>query len=225
MDKNALFSVRAKKLGIMLRGARSTYCKSSEDCAAALGVPVEVYEQFERGEQSPSLPQLELFAYFLQIPMDYFWEDHTPDQASPNLSQFNLVALLNVRNRVIGAMLRKQRLERALSANDLADKLGLKLEQYQAYETGRQAIPVTILESFCEALGNPVSVFQDDHGPVGTFFMQERSARGFKELTPELQKFVVQPVNRPYLELAKRLSEMDVNKLRSVAEGLLEITL
>jgi hypothetical protein len=41
----------------------------------------------------------------------------------------------------------------------------------------------------------------------------------------DLQTFVSKPINRPYLELAQRLSEMSVDKLRSVAEGLLEITL
>jgi len=37
--------------------------------------------------------------------------------------------------------------------------------------------------------------------------------------------FISKPVNRPYLQLAQRLSEMSVEKLRMVAEGLLEITL
>ena len=40
-----------------------------------------------------------------------------------------------------------------------------------------------------------------------------------------MQQFVSKPVNQPYLELAQRLSEMSVERLRSVAEGLLEITL
>jgi len=40
----------------------------------------------------------------------------------------------------------------------------------------------------------------------------------------EMQVFVSKPINRPYLELAIRLSEMSVDRLRSVAEGLLEIT-
>ena len=47
----------------------------------------------------------------------------------------------------------------------------------------------------------------------------------FKEMPPELQAFVAKPINLPYLELAQRLSEMSVDKLRAVAEGLLEITL
>jgi hypothetical protein len=47
----------------------------------------------------------------------------------------------------------------------------------------------------------------------------------FAELSPELQDFISKPINRPYLEIAQRLGEMSVEKLRAVAEGLLEITL
>jgi hypothetical protein len=44
-------------------------------------------------------------------------------------------------------------------------------------------------------------------------------------LPVELQDFVSKPINRPYLEIAHRLSEMPADQLRAVAEGLLAITL
>ena len=47
----------------------------------------------------------------------------------------------------------------------------------------------------------------------------------FDGLSPELQDFISKPINRPYLEIAQRLGDMSVEKLRTVAEGLLEITL
>ena len=53
----------------------------------------------------------------------------------------------------------------------------------------------------------------------------QKSVQQFLELPKELQDFVCQPVNRPYLELAVKLSSMSTDKLRSVAEGLLDITL
>jgi transcriptional regulator with XRE-family HTH domain len=225
MKLDALYSVRAKKIGVVLRSMRSTHGKSLEECAAAMAVSLEEYKLFERGEQSPSLPQLELMAYYLKIPLEYFWNNEIPAAESHNLEGTNRSALLNLRNRVIGALLRNRRVGQNLSVPDLADKTGLSIEQLQTYETGRSAVPFAVLEVLCEAISCPVSTFQDDRGPVGSFFVQERSTRGFKNLSPELQKFVVQPINQPYLELAKRLSEMDVDKLRSVAEGLLEITL
>ncbi len=47
----------------------------------------------------------------------------------------------------------------------------------------------------------------------------------FDELPPEVQAFVVEPVNIGYLETAMRLSKLDVHRLRRIAEGLLDITL
>ena len=47
----------------------------------------------------------------------------------------------------------------------------------------------------------------------------------FIELPIELQEFILKPVNQPYLEIAQKLSRMSVDKMRDVAEGLLDITL
>jgi hypothetical protein len=74
-------------------------------------------------------------------------------------------------------------------------------------------------------LNIPIKDCFDKQGPVGQWANQQRLIQDFQILTPELQEFVSRPVNRPYLELAQRLSEMSVDKLRAVAEGLLEITL
>jgi hypothetical protein len=53
---------------------------------------------------------------------------------------------------------------------------------------------------------------------------QQQAIQDFKKLSPELQDFVCRPVNRPYLDLALKLSELSTEKLRSVAENLLDIT-
>ena len=54
--------------------------------------------------------------------------------------------------------------------------------------------------------------------------MSEEAIRDFLELPLELRQFVGMPVNRPYLDLAMKLSSMSKDKLRSVAEDLLDIT-
>ena len=81
------------------------------------------------------------------------------------------------------------------------------------------------LEMLSDKLHQSIKYFEDQHGPVGMWSAQQRAMEDFKELPPEMQIFVSKPINRPYLELAQRLSEMSVEKLRAVAEGLLEITL
>ena len=54
--------------------------------------------------------------------------------------------------------------------------------------------------------------------------MNEEAIQHFLELPMELRQFVALAVNRPYLELARKLSTMSRDKLRSVAEDLLDIT-
>jgi hypothetical protein len=46
-----------------------------------------------------------------------------------------------------------------------------------------------------------------------------------RQLPQDFREFITKPINAPYLDLAMKLSELDVKKLRHVAEGLLEITL
>ena len=67
--------------------------------------------------------------------------------------------------------------------------------------------------------------FEDQHGQAGSWFSQQKYLREFLTLPEDLQKFVSKPINRPYLELAVRLSELKVERLRALAESLLEITL
>ena len=55
--------------------------------------------------------------------------------------------------------------------------------------------------------------------------ISEEAVQQFLEMPMELREFVAMPVNRPYLQLAMKLSNMSRDKLRSVAEDLLDITL
>jgi transcriptional regulator with XRE-family HTH domain len=126
---------------------------------------------------------------------------------------------------MIGAQIRQARFNAGLSLESLAEKSGLEIEQLTLYEIGEQPIPLPELELLANVLNQPLKDFQDNRGPIGTWLKQQRVLQNFAELTPELQDFLSRPINRPYLELAQRLSEMNVEKLRAVAEGLLDITL
>jgi hypothetical protein len=90
---------------------------------------------------------------------------------------------------------------------------------------GERPISVPELETILVVMGSRIENFFDQSGPVGEWMTGQLAMQKFMELPKELQNFVCQPVNRPYLELAMKLSEMSREKLRSVAEGLLDITL
>lgn len=218
-------TIRSKKLGVLIQNARQVNSTPAPTCAQVMGIPLTKYEAYERGETSPSLPELETLAFFLKIPLDYFWgRDITglPVSETPVPDSSKLMAL---RDRFIGASIRRSRLEAGLTIEDLSEKVGIPPSQLQAYEYGTQPIPIPELEVIATALNRPLKEFQDNRGPIGTWIKQQRAVQNFAELSPELQDFISKPINRPYLELAYRLSEMSVEKLRAVAEGLLEITL
>ncbi|RLD04219.1 MAG: hypothetical protein DRI32_06110, partial [Chloroflexi bacterium] len=93
-----------------------------------------------------------------------------------------------------------------------------------AYELGERPIPVPELEVLLSVLEGNIEDFFDRSGPIGLWMMRQNAIMDFLDLPPELQEFVRQPVNRPYLELARNLSDFSAEKLRSVAEGILDIT-
>jgi len=218
-------ALRSKKLGVLIQSARASREKSIEDCADAINTSNERMENYERGEESPSLPELEALAYYLKIPLDYFWGREVADALQKEPQVHEKERLMRLRNRVIGASLRKARLESGMTSLELAESVNIDEDQLNNYELGAEPIPLPELELLVNNLNTTIKDFQDNRGPIGTWIKQQRAMQHFDDLSPELQDFISKPINRPYLEISQRLSEMSVDKLRAVAEGLLEITL
>lgn len=218
-------TIRSKKLGVLIRGARQSSGKSIEECASAINVSGETFAGYEKGESSPSLPELETLAFYLQVPWEHFWGREALYERTQSSGDMEFHRLLQLRQRMVGALIRKARIEADLTLAQLAEQVGLTQAQLDDYELGQQPIPVPELEQIANVLQRPIKDFQDNRGPVGSWIRQQMALKNFSELSPDLQEFISRPVNRPYLELAQRMSEMSVDKLRAVAEVLLEITL
>lgn len=218
-------AIRSKKLGVLIQSARLASDKTIDDCADAISVSPQQMEAYEGGNSSPSLPELEALAFYLKIPLDYFWGREIITLAQDEPKVFEKDRLMRLRNRVIGASLRQARLQEGLTSLEMASMAGLSEEELNTYELGGQPIPLPELEFLANSLNRTIKDFQDNRGPIGTWIKQQRTMQHFAELSPELQDFISKPINRPYLEIAQRLGEMSVEKLRAVAEGLLEITL
>lgn len=223
-NSRQLLQIRNKKLGLLIFDARQAQRRSIEECAETMGVTSEQFQEYEKGSSAPTLPQLELLALFLNAPIEHFWGRRTlsaPGAPEP-LQDKKRMALL--RNRVIGTNLRLARNNAGLAYSDLVEKTGIPEDQIKRYELGEQGIPVPELEILCEKLDVPIEKFYDQHSPIGKWRAQQGNIQKFLELPPDVQQFVCAPVNRPYLDVAKRLSDLSAEKLRAVAEVLLEIT-
>jgi transcriptional regulator with XRE-family HTH domain len=222
--REMLQKVRTKKLGILMYDARLANRRTVEECATAMYVTPEEYTAFEKGQSSPSLPALEALAYFLNIPLEHFWGKESLSNKPVPLTDENSRRLRALRDRYIGAHLRQKRNEKNLSLSEAAEQTGFSQDLIKRYELGQDTIPLPQLEVLAEILGLRIEDLFDQHGPIGRWREQAEAARELSELPPHLQQFVLKPVNRPYIELAMRLNDLSVEKLRSIAEGLLEIT-
>jgi transcriptional regulator with XRE-family HTH domain len=225
MDTKSQITIRTKKLGVLIRDARLAARRSVQECAEALGLRPGMFRAYEEGTRAPSLPELETLVYYLDLPMEHFWSKEIKSGNAPRSAKLDLPKLLVVRQRKIGALLRQERMKASISIRNLANETGITSSRIKAFELGERPIPLPELEVLVRRLGGRVETFFDRNGPIGQWMISEETIRHFLELPTDLRDFVAMPVNRPYLELAMKLSNMSKDKLRSVAEDLLDITL
>ncbi len=225
MDTRSQITLRTKKLGVLIRDARMAARRSIDECAKAIGVTKGIFRAYEEGRRAPSLPELEILVYYLNLPIDHFWGKSSISSEAPPTEPIDLPQLVELRQRMIGALLRQERNHASISIKALTQETGIRGARIKAYELGERPIPLPELEALLVVLGSRIETFFDQSGPVGEWMTDQKATQQFLELPRELQAFVCQPVNRPYLELALKLNSMPTDKLRSVAEGLLDITL
>lgn len=216
--------LRTRKLGLLIYDARISRNRSVEQCARVMGLTPAQYEQIEAGLLAPSLPQLEAFAYYLDIPLEHFWSAQSllgqgleePFEQSP--------AYVALRHKIIGARLRMTRQTLNLTLQQMEEKTAIPKERIETYELGEKPLPLPELEILTAHLQIRMEELFDQRGPIGKWRAERIAIQRFMELPEDVREFICKPVNLPYLKLAMRLSELSVEKLRAVAEGLLEIT-
>jgi transcriptional regulator with XRE-family HTH domain len=225
MDKNEqLMQIRMKKLAILIRDLRRVFRKGPDEIAEVMGVSLEEFHSIEQGKTAPTLPQLEAVACFLDIPASYFWTKNVMPEEEVFMDAKARKTLRKIRNRYLGVRLRQLRNRIPLSEDALAEKTSLTTDMIRKYESGKVSIPIPVLENLLRGLGSGVEDVFDQSGPIGAWRNKRQNVSSFLNLSLQHQQFITKPVNKPYIDLAMRLSEFSVEKLRSIAEGLLEIT-
>lgn len=222
-DKKSL-ALRAKIIGVLLRDARLAAGKSPKECGDLLGLSSSAYSAFELGRKSLSLPELELLGYYLDIPLSHFWGDELMSSAPERAADVNADELIKLRHRIIGLQIRQARTANGIALKELAAAVGVTTNRIKAYEFGEEPIPVPELETLAWVLGAKVDYFFERQGPVGEWDTSRRAYDNFKELSTEVQDFVMNPVNESYLRIAMRLADMPAGQLKDLAASLLDIT-
>lgn len=217
--------IRNKIMGALISDARKTSGKTLADATSTLGLSEAEYGKFESGDATPTLPQLEVLAYLYNVPLDHFWGTETRAAARKEDDVKEKVPqMLALRNKIIGAYLRNVRNELNLSAEQVASNAGLSVEQLDLYESGNEAPQVHVLQKIAGALGIRIEDLTDKHGSVGNWLLLQSEFQEFAKLPDDMREFLLKPINRSYLEVAMRLSAMQVDRLRNIAEGILDIT-
>ncbi len=216
--------LRAKRLGLLIRDARMAAGRSLKETAEALRISPRTLRAYEEGRKSPSLPELAALAYYFQIPLEHFWGREIISDDIPPILKLPLEDLLAAHQTHIAQKLREARERAGYSLKDLAAATGISASRLAAYEKGERAAPAVELELIAEVLGLKLRDLLPKDDPLGLWLHQQQQIRGFLELPPELREFVAHPTHVPYLEVARKLSQMPVERLRTVAEVLLDIT-
>lgn len=215
--------LRNKILGALIRDARLAAGKTQKDCATLLGMSSSAFSDIEYGERPITLPELEAFAYLVNVPVEHFFGDQLlepqEEEAAP------VEELLALRNRVIGVLLRQARLAAGMTQEECGEAINAPDSRISAYEYGQMAVPLAELEILARTLSVRTESFIDsEHNPFATLSRQGLVSEQLKHLPEDLRAFLVDPVNIDYLRTARRLGTMPADQLRDIAETLLEIT-
>lgn len=224
IDFEELYELRARMLGVLVRDARIASGYAVEDIADTLNVNPDTVVNWEFGREVPSLPQLELLAFFLQIPVSHFWGSETlVEQQSRRGIDGDEYQI--VRNHMIGIMLRTQREANQWTVDQVATAAGLDYDDVVMYEEGRMPVPMTAIAALASVLRVNLSYFLEDTGRIATFFEVREALKALETMPDDIREFVSKPSNQAYIRVAMSLAHMPTEALRALAEGLLDITL
>jgi transcriptional regulator with XRE-family HTH domain len=222
-DPEESFRLRGKMLGVLLRDARIDSQRSVDDVARYLKVDNGTIEAWEFGDDVPSLPQLELLAYFFDVPVSHFWGVKTfeAERGGRTSAQGEFHAL---RNRMIGALIRQTREERGMTLHTLAERAYLDPAVLNQYELGEWSIPLHELSVVSSALEKNLSFFLETASQIGGLLATRESWKHFNELPDDLRAFAANPQNIGFIEIALAFSLLSSEKLKRIAVSMLDIT-
>lgn len=224
VDLEEMYAIRARMLGVLIRDARDASGFDVPELATALDVRPQTLQNWEYGRATPSLPQIELLAYVLQVPISHFWGTETFAKQREGRT-IDGQEYATVRDRMIGLLIRAARDEKNLTLEDLAARLQIDATTLNAYENGRQPVPMPVMVSLASVLNVNLSYFLDHSGRVGEFLEIQEALEVFARMPDDVREFVSIPANQVYIQVAMALADIPTDNLRKLAESLLDITL
>ncbi|MEI8131705.1 MAG: helix-turn-helix transcriptional regulator [Leptolinea sp.] len=231
--KSQVKTLRAHKLAALITDGRLYARRTPEEACALLGWEPYHLQLLETASITPSLPELEALAAIYAVPVDHFFGSKSLSDEMPKLRVETMNKRLQLRQRILGAMIMQARSRQKQSREDLALITDLSINLLTQYELGETPIPLTDLEDITRALQIDMTSWIDSYAiptretlvKTVTPVVQEISGeKNSFRLPKDLSDFVASPVNKQYLVIASKLSTLPADQLRKIAESLLEIT-
>lgn len=220
-----LLSIKAKKFGVRLAAFRQKKGLTTEVLSQWTGISNEKLQGIELGDSTITLPEIEIIALKLGFSTETLISGELQDQSASIPNEVMVMQYAGIRNRMIALILRKTRMEQNQPLEAVAAQCGLDPDELDVYESGNKPVPLPLLECLCSEYQIPVmSLISQKSSAENASNTEDTINEPNENLSEEISQFVNNPANIPYLELARKLSELDAAKLRSIAEGLLEIT-
>ena len=232
-SKSQIKTLRAHKLAALILDARLYARRTPEEACSLLGWDAYHLQSLETARVSPSLPELEALAAIYAVPVDHFFGSISLSDEMPKLRVETMNQRLQLRQRILGAMIIQARSRQSLSREDLSLLTDIPIEELTQYEYGQIPIPVSDLEDITHSLQIDLAAWIDSYAiptratffKPGTTSTQDESSELIESRLPkDLADFIVNPVNKQYLAIASKLSILPADQLRKIAESLLEIT-
>ena len=224
MDVDARLKLKTKMVGAEIRAAREVSGKSIKSAADLVGVSSNTMSSYEHGRKGISLPELELLTYWLDIPVTNLL-DGLPS-APERTVQFDPKVVVSFRQKMIGALLRKQRIAAEMTISQLAEKVGFPASRISAYERGTRPMPIPSLEVLVDSMGRSMDEYIDTEGqgPIASWDRERRAYETLRSLPPDVRDFLAEPENSGFVRAAMKMREISSYKLRTLAESLAAIT-
>jgi transcriptional regulator with XRE-family HTH domain len=212
-----------RELKTQLSQARLAAGKTFKQCADLLGVSTKKYQRIENGDNIPSLPELEVLAYFLGVLPQVFLGTQTFEVIKKEIDEEQLRQLIQVHQRILSTTLQVTRSKKNLTLKDLSKQTNIPTARLKRYETTSVAIPLNELDAISKVLEIPMQNLFDQSGFLAQWQNEQKRVRTFLELSETLQEFVTADENRVYLNVAEWMKAAGVENLEGLADGLKEL--
>lgn len=222
-DSSSEISSGAPPVSELISQARQAAGKSTRECADALGIPIKRYTRLESGHEMPSLPEVEMLAYFFELPPRVFLFEEEPEFGVPKASSEQIQQLILLRHRIISATLQLARANKKLSLKQLSAQTGIPASRIKRYELTALPIPLSELKTLCASLEIKLDDLLDQSSFAAEMQKLAQEKERYQSLPQEIKDFINEPANLPFLTLAMRLQQTGVENIESLAQGLQQL--